>query len=145
MSSKNFLFILGLTLYCNSQAQSVDSILTRHIAAIGGTKNWSQIKTLKVYGTSVQGAEIEFTSTIAAKKAMRLDMMTSGFPSHQVMTVNDGWMGFVLKKENSLDTVAVKEEYARVYWPLLYMSTDQLIDYSEYAVKKSFEGIDTTK
>lgn len=75
-----------------SFAQTADQIIQKHIEAIGGTKNWDKIKTVKLVGAmSAQGMEIPVTQTIVNDKATRTDITAMGQTGYIIMTPTKGW------------------------------------------------------
>ncbi|GAA4467484.1 hypothetical protein GCM10023093_23500 [Nemorincola caseinilytica] len=74
-------------------AQTGDEIITKHIDAIGGEKNWNNVKSMKMIGsTSIQGMEVGMDITIVDQKAMRTNISLMGMEGYVIMTDKEGWM-----------------------------------------------------
>jgi len=74
-------------------AQTGDEIIAKHIDAIGGEKNWNNVKSMKMVGsTSIQGMEVNMDITVVDQKAMRTNMSIMGMEGYIIMTEKEGWM-----------------------------------------------------
>ncbi len=81
--------VTGYTTY----AQTADEIIQKHIEAVGGTKIWDNIKSVKLKGAmSAQGMEIDMTQTIVENKGMRVDINAMGQAGYTIITPTEGWM-----------------------------------------------------
>jgi hypothetical protein len=74
-------------------AQTVDEIVDKHVAAIGGMDKLSGVKTLYTERSlSVQGMAIPSKSTVMVGKAMRTESSVMGNSMVQVVDGTTGWM-----------------------------------------------------
>ena len=90
---KTFLFTaLALTLSVNAFAQSVDEIVNKNIAALGGKEKLNSLKSVKIDATiSVQGMELPSTIIQLNNVGMRSDFTVQGIKGTQVVTKSEGW------------------------------------------------------
>jgi hypothetical protein len=76
-----------------AQAQTVDEIVDKHVAALGGADKLSGVKTLYTERSlSVNGMEIPSKSTIVVGKSMRTESSVMGNSMVQVVDGSTGWM-----------------------------------------------------
>ncbi|MDB5243732.1 MAG: outer rane lipoproteinsorting protein [Spirosoma sp.] len=74
-------------------AQTVDEIIDKHVAALGGMDKLNAVKTLYTERSmSVQGMEIPSKSTVVVGKAMRTESTVMGNAMVQVVDGSAGWM-----------------------------------------------------
>src|SRR5919199_229496 len=74
-------------------AQTVDEIVDKHIAALGGQDKINGVKTLVIeQSLSVQGMEIPTKSTVVVGKSMRSESSVMGNSMVQVVNGTTGWM-----------------------------------------------------
>ncbi|QJW91519.1 outer membrane lipoprotein-sorting protein [Spirosoma taeanense] len=74
-------------------AQSVDEIVDKHIAALGGMDKLKNVKTLVTERSlSVQGMEIPNKTTLVVGKSMRSESSVMGNSMVQVVDGSTGWM-----------------------------------------------------
>jgi hypothetical protein len=74
-------------------AQTVDEIVDKHVAALGGMDKLSGVKTVVTdRSLSVQGMEIPSTTTIVVGKSMRSESTVMGNSMVQVVDGTTGWM-----------------------------------------------------
>jgi hypothetical protein len=77
----------------SSYAQSVDEIVDKHIAALGGADKLKGVNTLVIERTlSVQSMEIPNKTTIMIGKSLRTESSVMGNSMVQVVEGNTGWM-----------------------------------------------------
>ncbi len=77
----------------HSFAQSADEVINKHIAAMGGEKALSQIKTLKMSGSiNAQGMEFPTSQTMVDNQGMRMDFSIMGMDCYVIVTQKEGWM-----------------------------------------------------
>ncbi len=74
------------------QAQTVEEILDKHIAAMGGDK-YSGLKSVKMETTSqVMGMELPSSTTVVQGRGLRNEMMVQGSAIVQAIDGTTGWM-----------------------------------------------------
>ena len=75
-----------------AQAQTVDDIINKHIAALGGKENLKKIQNVVMEGSlTVQGAEISVTVTQVNNKLARQDISVAGMNGFDFLTDKEGW------------------------------------------------------
>ncbi len=128
--------ITGFTTY----AQTADEIIQKHIDAMGGTKNWENIKSVKLKGTmSAQGMEIDMTQTIVENKGMRVDINAMGQQGYTIITPTEGWMYMPFMgqtKPEALPADQLKSQQSKINF-----RNNMLVDKSQIA-KSSLVGKD---
>ena len=76
-----------------ANAQTVDEIIDKHVAALGGLDKLNAVKTLYVERSfAVQGMTIPSKSTVVVGKAMRTESSVMGNSMVQVVDGTTGWM-----------------------------------------------------
>src|SRR4051812_21913474 len=74
------------------QAQTIDEIVSKHIAAIGGLDNWNKLKTMRMECLlKAGGADIKITLTQADKTGSRQDIDAMGMKGYSIVTPKEGW------------------------------------------------------
>ncbi len=86
------LFIMALVVVQFAQAQTVDDVINKHIAALGGKENLKKIQNVVMVGSlTVQGAEISLTLTQVNNKLARQDISAMGMNGFDFLTDKEGW------------------------------------------------------
>lgn len=84
---------LAIFVSISASAQTVDEIIDKHVAALGGMDKLSAVKTLYTERSlSVQGMEIPSKSTVLVGKALRTESSVMGNSMIQVVDGTTGWM-----------------------------------------------------
>lgn len=84
---------LAIVVSLSASAQTVDEIIDKHVAALGGLDKLSAVKSVYTERSlSVQGMEIPSKSTILVGKAMRTESSVMGNSMIQVVDGTTGWM-----------------------------------------------------
>ncbi|WP_080054370.1 LolA family protein [Spirosoma aerolatum] len=94
MKTNKFL-VLGFALCLSgfAQAQTVDELVDKHVAALGGLDKLSNVKTLYIERSmAINGMEIPSKSTIVVGKSMRTETSVMGNSMIQVVDGTTGWM-----------------------------------------------------
>jgi len=87
------MFIMFLVFAQFAQAQTVDEVINKHVAAIGGKENWSKIQNVVMEGSlTIQGTEISVISTQVHNKLNRQDINAMGMQGFDMMTPTEGWV-----------------------------------------------------
>lgn len=86
------LFILALVCAQFTQAQTVDDVINKHVAALGGKEKLSKIQNVVMEGSlNIQGTEISLTVTQVHNKLNRQDITAMGMHGFDMMTDTEGW------------------------------------------------------
>ncbi|WP_373513301.1 outer membrane lipoprotein-sorting protein [Persicitalea sp.] len=96
MRNQLFIKLLGLFTFVlilsTVQAQSVDEVIDKHVAAMGGDK-YSGIKGIKMEATAqIMGMDLPSTTTIVQGRGMRSETTVQGSAIVQAIDGNTGWM-----------------------------------------------------
>ena len=74
-----------------AQAQTVDDIVNKYIAGMGGTEKLVSLKTVKMEGSmSVQGTDLTITNTRSHLIGIRLDIEVMGTSNYQIANTTKG-------------------------------------------------------
>ncbi|MBN8820875.1 MULTISPECIES: outer membrane lipoprotein-sorting protein [unclassified Spirosoma] len=94
MKTNKFLALgFALCLSGLAQAQTVDELVDKHVAALGGLDKLSNVKTLYIERSmAINGMEIPSKSTIVVGKSMRTETSVMGNSMIQVVDGTTGWM-----------------------------------------------------
>ena len=85
------LFVMAMVVVQFAQAQTVDEIVDKNIAAMGGKEKLMSLKTVKMEGTmSTQGFELAITNTRSNMVGIRLDIEVNGTSNYQVANMTKG-------------------------------------------------------
>jgi len=90
---KSFLFAaLALTMSVGAFAQTVDEIVQKNIAALGGKEKLNSLKSFKMDANiSVQGMDLPSTIVQLNNVGMRSDFTVQGMKGTQVIAKSEGW------------------------------------------------------
>ncbi|MEZ0539681.1 outer membrane lipoprotein-sorting protein [Fibrella arboris] len=121
-------------------AQTVDEIVDKHVAALGGMDKLSAVKTVVTdRSLSVQGMEIPTVTTVVVGKAMRSESTVMGNSMVQVVNGSTGWMirpammGGTGDPED-MDAAMVKQSISQLY------PFGTLVGYKENGTKVELVG-----
>lgn len=86
-------FIILLTLVQFAQAQTVEEVLEKNIAAMGGKEKLATLNSVRMQGgMNVQGADVSITITKAHMAGMRTDITVMGTENYQIASATAGWI-----------------------------------------------------
>lgn len=86
------IFILLIVCAQFAQGQTIDEIINKHIAALGGRENLKKIQNVVMEGSlNYQGTEISLTLTNVNNKLNRQDIIVNGIHGFDMLTDKDGW------------------------------------------------------
>jgi hypothetical protein len=139
--SKLTLLLVAVMSVCGVQAQSVDEIVSKHVAAMGGQDKLKDLKTMYTEGImEMRGMEIPIKLWVVNDKAVRMEFEVMGSNNIQVVTRTGGWMQmpFQSSEPKPMDTGMV-----RMMQPRLDLA-GELFDYKSKGKKISLEGKETT-
>lgn len=86
------LMVMALVFAQFAKAQTVDDVINKHIAALGGKENLSKLQNVITEGSlSVQGVEIGVTLTLVNNKLARQDISVNGMTGFDMLTDKEGW------------------------------------------------------
>lgn len=109
---KILLSAFALIMAVSMQAQTLDEIIAKHIAAQGGIEKLKNLKTLITECTiNMQGADIPVKVSIANKKGFRMDMSIMGMDNYTICNLKEGYNFFPIggqKAPEALPADAVK-------------------------------------
>ncbi|HEX2682297.1 MAG TPA: hypothetical protein VHL77_00090, partial [Ferruginibacter sp.] len=75
------------------RAATVDEIIDKHLAAIGGKDNWKKVNSLSMEGAITAGGnEIGIKISAIRNKAVRQDITVAGMTGYNIITTTDGWV-----------------------------------------------------
>jgi len=145
------MFCFGLT-----NAQTADSIINKHIEAIGGKDAWMKVNSLRMEGVmKVQGAEINVKITVLNNKGMRQDITFGGMSGYQILTPTGGWnfMPFQGQKQpdpitddelkesqSELDAQGTLLNYKEKGHNVEYLGTEDVDGVDAYKIKETLKG-----
>jgi len=85
------IFVIAMILVQFAQAQTVDDVVDKYVAAMGGKEKLASLKTIKMEGSmSVQGTDLAITSTRSHMVGLRLDIEVMGMANYQVANRTKG-------------------------------------------------------
>lgn len=136
------LLLVAALAVCNAQAQSVDEIVNKHIAAMGGKDKLKEMKTSYTEGImEMHGMEVPVKLWVVNDKAVRMELEIMGNTNIQVATRTGGWIQMPvmgMPEPKPMDAGMLK-----TMQPRLDMA-GELFDYKEKGKKVSLEGKETT-
>lgn len=146
---KLFSLLLLSGLFVVAKAQTVDEILDKHIAAIGGKEKWLNVKTIVMDGgLKVQGADVTVKMTAVHNKGARQDISVAGMSGYELYTPTEGW-GFMPFQGQTKPEAKTADEVKRNLDELDLQGS--FIDYKakghtiEYLGKEDVEGTECFK
>lgn len=87
-----FFFVSALVFAGTVVAQDAQTIVKNHNEAMGGLKNWENVKTLVLEGTmTVMGLDMPLKMSYIRDKGMRQDFSVMGSDCYVILTANAGW------------------------------------------------------
>ncbi len=87
------IFILALVFAQFAQAQTVDDIIDKYIAAMGGKEKMMSLTTVKFTGNlNVQGTDVSIITTRKHLVGSRADISVMGSDNFQIVTPSKGWV-----------------------------------------------------
>jgi hypothetical protein len=109
---KIILSALTLVLAISMQAQTLDQIIGKHIAAQGGIEKLKKLKSVVMECTiNAQGAEMPVKISIGHNRGFRMDMTIMGMDNYMICNLKDGYKYFPIggqKEPEALPADAVK-------------------------------------
>ena len=137
--------LLGSAL--NAGAQTVDELVSKNLAAVGGADKWRKVTTLTLTGSmSMQGMDIPVTITTKHGRGQRVEYTVNGMTGYQIVTRTNGWaFGPGMSKAQALPEDLVKQSQDGLE------IQGELLDYKakgtkvEYTGKEKVDGTDCYK
>lgn len=113
-------------------AQVKEDIIKKHLTAIGGEKNWQNIKTISSVGVRISaGVEVEETRQIVMNKALRIDykFKTRDAALAQknyflIINENQGWRYLPDNLKDSVEALTAEEIK---YYKTVHFTTDPFV------------------
>lgn len=91
--SQLFIALVAASISVSSYAQTVDEIVEKHVAAMGGLDKLNAVSTLVTERSlAVQGMEIPTKTTLVVGKSLRSESTVMGNSMVQVVADSKGWM-----------------------------------------------------
>jgi len=85
------LFVMAMIMVQFVHAQTVDEVVDKYIASLGGKEKLMSLKTVKMEGSmSVQGTDLTITATRSHMVGMRMDIEVMGMSNYQVANTTKG-------------------------------------------------------
>lgn len=134
------LLTIAVLAVCGAQAQSVDEIVNKHIAAMGGENKLKEMKTMYTEGImEMRGMEIPLKLWVVNDKAVRMEFEVMGSNNIQVVTRTSGWMQmpFQSPEPKKMDSGMVRMMQSRLDL------AGELFDYKSKGKKVTLEGKET--
>lgn len=141
MKTLKTLFVAALSLvFLNASAQTVDEIVAKNIAALGGAEKLSTLNSVKFEGTlSTQGIEIPVTLTRVHLKGMRVDLDIMGTANYQLANETKGWIFMPIQQMDAPQEMG-PETHASFKRQMDIQST--FFNYKTKGLKVEFMGIE---
>ena len=133
------LFIL-FSILQESSSQSIDEIIDKHVAAMGGKEKMDSLKTVIIEGTfRLEEYELPLKAYLSNNVGQRFDLSvlkTSGFI---IVTPNSGWQFFPF--QGMKEPQPLKQEDRDIYLTLIDLQ-GPLYNYKEKGNKINLEGLE---
>ena len=143
------LFILVLVCAQFAQAQTVDEVINKHVAALGGKENLAKIQNVSMEGSlSYNGTEVAMSFTQVHNKLNRQDINAAGMHGFTLLTDKEGWsympfFGMSSPEAMPADEVKASQADLDIAGPLVdYASKGHKV---ELMGKEKVEGADCYK
>ncbi|MDQ3141234.1 MAG: outer membrane lipoprotein-sorting protein [Bacteroidota bacterium] len=89
-----------------STAQTADDIITKHLAALGGSEKLRTIQTVSMEAkVSAQGMEIPMSFKTANNKGWRMDISVMGMTGWMIVTQDSGWIFMPFQGQTKPDAI----------------------------------------
>ncbi len=160
------LSLATLVLVCScfviARAQSLDEIVQKSVAAMGGAENLRKIKTITNIGSAEAGNGVvsDFKLTAVHMKAMRIEFTYGSMTGYQIVTQTGGWSfmpfegqtkaepltGDALKEgQSSLDCQGNLVDYKEKETEVVYLGKDEVEGTTCHKLKltKKTGGVET--
>jgi len=87
------LFVIALVMVQFAQAQSVDEVIDKYIAAMGGKDKLVALTSIRQTGSfEVQGTQVNIVASRKQGVGYRLDISVMGTENYQLITPTKGWV-----------------------------------------------------
>jgi outer membrane lipoprotein-sorting protein len=101
-----FVAILSFLSVITATAQTADSIIQKHIAAIGGADNWRKIYSIKKICTrNSRGVEQPIIITILRDKGYKVEYTMNGMTGYTIITDKAGWRYSPFQGQQQVDKI----------------------------------------
>lgn len=131
---------LAVFVSLGAYAQTVDEIVDKHVAALGGMDKLNAVKTVVTNRSlAVQGMEIPSVTTVLVGKAMRSESTVMGNSMIQVVNGTTGWMVRPAMMGGTGDPEDMPADALKQSMSQLY-PFGTLVNYKENGTKVEFVG-----
>jgi hypothetical protein len=136
---KNLIIFILLIVFAQfAKAQTVDEIINKHIAALGGKEKLLSLKTLRMQGNlNVQGTDVEITLTKLHLIGSRADITVMGSANYQIVTPAKGTAFMPVQGMN--EPMDMPDEQFKVGQTQLDIQS-ALLDYKEKGTAVELQG-----
>lgn len=146
---KKIITLVFILLISIVKGQTLETIIKKHIEAVGGKENWIKIKSLRTTCSMKQGgSEIKITICQVDKTSFRQDIEVAGMSGYNIVTKTEGWsfmpfQGQTKPEPMTADDIKTAQDDLAIQ--------DEFITYSElgkkleYLGKEDVEGIECYK
>lgn len=114
LSGKNFFRLIFLFLFATgfASAQTVDEVITKHIAAMGGKEKLTALQTARITSSlDMQGMKLPIIVTVVSNKSVRSDVTFQGMTQTSAWTNSSGW--YVSPFQGKTEPEKMNEEMLR--------------------------------
>ncbi len=136
--------ILAACLVCTgsllSQAQTMNDVIQKHLAAIGGADNYRKVNSVVMKGNIIQGGtKIPVSITVQQNKGARIEFTFNGMTGYQILTDTAGW-GFNPFQGQTKAEPITQDEVKKSQDQLDLL--DEFVDYDARGIKLEDLGTD---
>jgi hypothetical protein len=147
---KKILFaIIAMFCFGFGNAQTADSIINKHIDAIGGKDAWMKVNSMRMEGTmKVQGADITVKITVLNGKGTRQDITFGGMSGYMIVTPTAGWNFMPFQGQKQPDPITaddLKEAQSELDAQGTLLNYKEKGHSVEYIGTEDIDGVDAYK
>ena len=137
------IFILIMVFVQFAQAQTVDEVIEKNVAAMGGKEKLATLNSVRLQGgMNVQGAEVAITQTKLHMTGMRMDISVMGSENYQIATPSTGWVFMPVFGQSAPQTMPADKLKAEQIQLDLH---GILVDYKQKEIAVELQGKETVE